>query len=171
MRHTSKEVKGSVSDKSSKVITTERVPSPEVHYYHVLEQPEYYNYDWLSSNSNGRELLLQSWREKIVNGRERADGKNEWQSVGLAVEDETGEEQYHWKVVPTAKQHLPVRERLGSKSSVSRGSLGSKSSVSRGSQRRHLYQRLDRATMETAREYAKVSITQSEGASENKECI
>lgn len=36
------------------------------HYYHILEPSQDYNLNWLASDTEDRELLLQSWREGII---------------------------------------------------------------------------------------------------------
>ena len=59
--------------------------SPDLHYYHVLERPEYYNWDWLVQGESGHELLL--------GGTSRCNCK-------VAIGDHRGDSdsQYHWNV-------------------------------------------------------------------------
>ena len=109
------------------------VSSPELHYYHVLERPEYYNCIWLEGE-NGHELLL---------GQSKRSSR---QRVTIKEDDSESDSEYHWKVVLTSSagpgQDLDLN--------TSSKKLG-----------RHLYRRLDQSTMEPHQDYAKVSIASS----------
>ena len=109
---------------------TGSVSSPELHYYHVLERPEYYNCIWLEGE-DGHELLL---------GQAKRSNR---QRVTIKEDDSESDSEYHWRVVLTSGQD--EGEDLDRSTSSKR--VG-----------RHLYRRLDHSTLEPFQDYAKVSI-------------
>ena len=109
------------------------ISSPELHYYHVLERPEYYNCIWLEGE-DGRELLLGE-----------TNRSNQLQRVTIKEDDSDSDSQYHWRVVLTS-------------SGQDEGQQGLDRSTSSKRVGRHLYRRLDHSTMEPFQDYAKVSI-------------
>ena len=112
------------------------VSSPELHYYHVLERPEYYNCIWLEGE-DGHELLL---------GQAKRSNR---QRVTIKEDDSESDSEYHWKVVLTSS---------GGQEEDGRDLDRSISSKRVG---RHLYRRLDHSTLEPLQDYAKVSIASS----------
>ena len=106
------------------------VSSPELHYYHVLERPEYYNCIWLEGE-DGHELLL---------GQAKRSNR---QRITINEDDSESDSEYHWRVVLTSGQE-DGQELDRSTSSKRVG--------------RHLYRRLDHSTLEPLQDYAKVSI-------------
>ncbi len=113
------------------VTNTGSVSSPELHYYHVLERPEYYNCVWLEGE-DGHELLLGQAKRS---NRQRVTIKED--------SDSESDSEYHWRVVLTTDQE--DGQDLDRNSSSKR--VG-----------RHLYRRLDHSTLEPLQDYAKVNI-------------
>ena len=108
------------------------VSSPELHYYHVLERPEYYNCIWLEGE-DGHELLL---------GQAKRSNR---QKVTIKEDsDSESDSEYHWRVVLTTDQDSDGQDLDRSSSSKRVG--------------RHLYRRLDHSTMEPFQDYATVNI-------------
>lgn len=112
------------------------VSSPELHYYHVLERPEYYNCIWLEGE-DGHELLL---------GQAKRSNR---QRITIKEDDSESDSEYHWRVVLTSLEGQENGQDLGDRSTSSKR-VG-----------RHLYRRLEYSTMEPLQDYAKVSIASS----------
>ena len=106
------------------------VSSPELHYYHVLERPEYYNCIWLEGE-DGHQLLL---------GQAKRSNR---QRVTIREDDSESDSEYHWRVVLTSGQE----DGQDLDRSTSSKKVG-----------RHLYRRLDHSTLEPLQDYAKLSI-------------
>lgn len=114
--------------------TSFRLPrSPDLHYYHVLERPEYYNCLWTGGEGSGEITLAE------------ASTSNQ-KSVTIPGDDSDSDSLYHWKVVLTSstRQEEPGQDLDRSSSSKRVG--------------RHLYRRLDHSTMVPHQNYAKVSV-------------
>lgn len=109
--------------------------SPDLHYYHVLERPEYYNCLWTEGEGNGEVPLAE------------VDASNQ-KSVTIQADDSDNDSLYHWKVVLTSstREEEPDLDRSSSSKRVGR----------------HLYRRLDHSTMVPHQNYAKVSIGQQD---------
>ena len=110
-----------------------RSHSPDLHYYHVLERPEYYN--CITLNDDGNDALLPGQRQA---------GK--YYPKEVTIEDDSGSDsEYHWRVVLTSsirEEDQDITDRSNSSKRVGR----------------HLYRRLDHSTLEPHQDYAKVSI-------------
>ena len=110
--------------------------SPDLHYYHVLERPEYYNWDWLVQGESGspHKLLL------------RGASRNNNRKVTIGEHDGNNDSQYHWNVVLTTSPNSAKEDQNLNRSTSSKR-VG-----------RHLYQRLDHFTLEPLQDYTKVII-------------
>lgn len=119
-----------------------RSRSPDLHYYHVLERPEYYNCNWVEDEEGDR---------TDVSPTEDANGGN--QKVEIQGDESDSDSLYHWKVVLTSSTR-EGQDQLDKNSSSKR--VG-----------RHLYRRLDHSTLEPLQDYAKVSIGQHNSQGED----
>ena len=118
-----------------------RSRSPDLHYYHILERPEYYNCMQLEGEDC----------DDILQGHMGAYYPKE-----VTIEDDSGSDsEYHWRVVLTSSTREEEPE-VGKSSPSKR--VG-----------RHLYRRLDHSTMEPHQDYAKVSIGRSQDSESDRD--
>ena len=108
-----------------------RSRSPDQHYYHVLERPDYCNCTWLEGEDS----------DESVNAK---DTNTSNQRVTIQGDESDNDSLYHWRVVLTSS----AREET---EGLDQGSSSRKVG-------RHLYRRLDHSTLEPIQDYAKVSI-------------
>lgn len=162
-----------------------RPNSPESHYYHVLEQPPYYNFIWLARSAEGRQLLLQ---DRSREGRqERAKKRKSPITKDIQGEDIADEESVrHNSAQYDYANFREVNGARGSRdpaiSELRPQVLDDNSPTQRDQyhwtvllspsrkreseprsptkkQKRQIYTRLDCSTMEPKREYTEVRIT------------
>lgn len=163
--------------------TSHRPSSPETHYYHVLEEPRYYNFNWLARNAEGRELILQNRGGEKEKVDERAisspnnHGNEESQRDEIRSEDCTRHNSTQYDYADLTEvggngDHKQFRPRvLDDDSPTERDQYHwtvllspskktkSETMPSAKKQNRQMYARLDCSTMEPKREYTQVNIT------------
>ena len=165
--------------------------SPETHYYHVLEEPRYYNFNWLARNAEGRELILQDRNrggEKERSGERTISSPSNHGNKDIHQREDTQSEessrpsstQYDYADFRNVKvngDHNISQLRpqvLDDHSSTERDQYhwtvllspnkkrASDTKPSAKKQKRQQYARLDCSTMEPKREYTQVNITHKE---------
>ena len=119
-----------------------RSRSPDLHYYHILERPEYYNCMQLEGEDC----------DDVLQGHTGTG----YYPKEVTIEDDSGSDsEYHWRVVLTSSTREEESEAGKSSSSKRVG--------------RHLYRRLDHSMMEPHQDYAKVSIGRSQDSESDRD--